>query len=131
MQISINVNDSVPVFAQLINQIRDAVRRGELKPGTPLPAIRQLALDLVINPNTVAKAYRLLERDNIIETRGRHGSFVHRDGRKHSKVELSSQAVPVLADAVAALRQAGLTDSEIRIAFSSVMRDETLRKVPA
>ena len=131
MQISINVNDSVPVFAQLVNQIRDAVRRGELKPGTALPAIRQLALDLVINPNTVAKAYRVLERDNVIETRGRHGSFVHREGRKHSKVELSSQAVPVLAEAVAALRRAGLTDSEIRIAFSGVMRDDSLKKVPA
>ena len=131
MQISIDVNDPVPVFAQLVTQIREAVRRGELKPGTPLPAIRQLALDLVINPNTVAKAYRVLERDNVIETRGRHGSFVHRDGRKHSKVELSSQAVPVLTEAVAALRRAGLTDSEIRIAFSSVMRDDSLKKVPA
>ena len=131
MQISIDVNDPVPVFAQLVNQIREAVRRGELKPGSALPAIRQLALDLVINPNTVAKAYRVLERDNVIETRGRHGSFVHREGRKHSKVELSSQAVPVLGAAVAALRRAGLTDSEIRIAFTSVMRDDTLRKVPA
>jgi GntR family transcriptional regulator len=131
MQISIDVGDPVPVFAQLVNQIRDAVRRGELKPGTALPAIRQLALDLVINPNTVAKAYRVLERDNVIETRGRHGSFVHREGRKHSKVELSSQAVPVLAEAVAALRRAGLTDSEIRIAFASVMREDSLKKVSA
>jgi GntR family transcriptional regulator len=121
----------VPVFAQIVSQIREAVRRGELKPGTPLPAIRQLALDLVINPNTVAKAYRLLERDNVIETRGRHGSFVHREGRKHSKVELSSQAVPVLSEAIAALRRAGLTDSEIRIAFSSLMRDDSIRKVSA
>ncbi|HXD23286.1 MAG TPA: GntR family transcriptional regulator [Gemmatimonadaceae bacterium] len=131
MQISIDIHDSVPVFAQLVNQIRDAVRRGELKPGAALPAIRQLALDLVINPNTVAKAYRLLERDNVIETRGRHGSFIHREGRKHSKVELSSQAVPVLAEAVAALRRAGLTDSEIRIAFASVMREDSMKKVPA
>ena len=131
MQISIDVGDPVPVFAQLVNQIRDAVRRGELKPGTALPAIRQLALDLVINPNTVAKAYRVLERDNVIETRGRHGSFVHREGRKHSKVELSSQAVPVLAEAVAALRRVGLTDSEIRIAFASVMREDSLKKVSA
>jgi GntR family transcriptional regulator len=131
MQISINVSDSVPVFTQLVNQIREAVRRGELKPGTPLPAIRQLALDLVINPNTVAKAYRVLERDNVIETRGRHGSFVHREGKKHSKVERTSQAVPVLAEAIAALRRAGLTDSEIRIAFGSVMRDDAMKKVPA
>jgi GntR family transcriptional regulator len=131
MQITIDLNDSVPVFAQLVNQIREAVRRGDLRPGTPLPAIRQLALDLVINPNTVAKAYRVLERDNVIETRGRHGSFVHREGKKHSKVELTSQALPVLAEAVAGLRRAGLTDSEIRVAFSNVMRDDSLKKMLA
>ena len=54
-----------------------------LKPGTPLPAIRQLATDLQLNPNTVAKSYRLLERDAVIETHGRHGSFVHQQGKKH------------------------------------------------
>jgi len=131
MQISINEKSPDPVFSQLISQIREAVSSGALKPGAPLPAIRQLAAELQINPNTVAKAYRLLERDNVIETRGRHGSFVHREGRKHSKVELSSQAVPVLAEAVAALRRAGLTDSEIRIAFASVMREDSLKKVSA
>ena len=131
MRISIDDTGDVPVFAQLIAQIRAAVRSGALKSGTALPPIRQLAADLQINPNTVAKAYRVLERDNVIETRGRHGSFVHREGRKHSKVELSSQAVPVLAEAVAALRRAGLTDSEIRIAFASVMREDSMKKVSA
>ena len=48
------------MFSQLITQIREAVRSGELKPGTPLPTIRQLAADLQINPNTVAKAFRLV-----------------------------------------------------------------------
>jgi GntR family transcriptional regulator len=122
MQISIDVNDSVPVFSQLIAQIRDAVRRGELKAGTPLPAIRQLAADLQVNPNTVAKAYRLLERDSVIETRGRHGSFVHADGKKHSRVDLGLRATSMLGEAITALRDTGLTDSEIRIAFAALMR---------
>ena len=122
MQISVDEKSPEPVFSQLISQIREAVRSGELKPGAPLPAIRQLAAELQINPNTVAKAYRLLERDNVIETRGRHGSVVHRDGKKHSKVDLGSQATTVLTETIASLRETGLTDSEIRIAFANVMK---------
>jgi len=122
MQISIDEKSPEPVFSQLITQVREAVRSGELRPGTPLPAIRQLASDLQINPNTVAKAYRLLERDAVIETRGRRGSFVHRDGKKHSKLDLGVQATSLLTEAIASLRETGLTDSEIRIAFANVMK---------
>ncbi len=106
-----------------MDQIRSAVQGGALKPGAPLPAIRQFAADLQINPNTVAKAYALLERDGVIETRGRAGSFVHREGRKHSRINLAGQATAVLTSTIAKLRDAGLTDSEIRNAFAGVMRD--------
>lgn len=123
MQISIDERLPEPVFSQLVTQIREAVRSGQLKPGTPLPTIRQLAADLQINPNTIAKAYRLLERDAVIETRGRKGSFVHGDGKKHAKIDLSSRAAPVLAQTVASLREIGLTDSEIRNAFAGVMKE--------
>ena len=122
MQITVDERLPEPVFSQLIAQIREAVRSGQLKPGATLPAIRQLAVDLQINPNTVAKAYRLLERDAVIET-GPRGSFVHRDGKKHSKVDLGAGAVSALAQIVASLREKGLTDSEIRIAFTSVMKE--------
>jgi GntR family transcriptional regulator len=123
MQISIDERLAEPVFSQLITQIREAVRTGGLKPGAPLPTIRELAAELQINPNTVAKAYALLERDAVIETRGRKGSFVHLNGKKHSKVDLASQATSVLAKSVAFLRETGLTDSEIRNAFVSVMKE--------
>lgn len=122
MQLTIDERLPAPVFSQIITQIRGAVRSGLLKPGAPLPTIRQLAIDLRINPNTVAKAYRLLERDAVIET-GHRGSFVHRDGRKHSKVDLVTEATSALADTVHLLRQKGLTDSEIRNAFVSAMRE--------
>ena len=123
MDISIDERLAEPVFSQLITQIREAVKNGSLKPGTPLPTIRELAQELQINPNTVAKAYGLLERDAVIETRGRKGSFVHLNGKKHSKVDLGSQAMSVLAQSVASLRETGLTDSEIRNAFASVMKE--------
>jgi GntR family transcriptional regulator len=123
MQVSINERSAEPVFSQLISQIRDAVKSGELKPGTPLPTIRQLAADLRINPNTVARAYRILERDAVIETRGGKGSFIHADGKKHSRIDLGAQAAPMLSRIVVSLRELGLTDSEIRNAFSSVMKE--------
>jgi GntR family transcriptional regulator len=122
VQLSIDENSPEPVFSQIISQIREAVRKGELKSGTPLPAIRQLAADLQINPNTVAKAYRFLERDSVIETRGRFGSAVHREGKKHSTVDRGLQASTALTKLVASLRETGLTDSEIRIAFANVMK---------
>jgi GntR family transcriptional regulator len=122
MHISIDERLPEPVFSQLVTQIREAVRGGQLQPGAPMPAIRQLAIDLRINPNTVAKAYRLLERDAIIET-GPRGSFVHQDGKKHSKVDLGAEALAAIAQVVSVLRRKGLTDSEIRNSFVSVMRD--------
>jgi GntR family transcriptional regulator len=121
MRITIDERLPEPVFSQLIMQIRTAIQSGQLKPGELLPAIRQLAVDLQINPNTVAKAYRLLERDAVIET-GPRGSFVHREGKKHAKVDLRSESVSAIGQVVAALREKGLTDSEIRIAFANVMR---------
>ena len=124
MKISIDITSATPVFMQLIDQIRDGVTRGELVPGTPLPTIRQLATDLKLNPNTVAKAYRLLERDTIIETLGRRGSFIHREASEHSQIDLGSKAQAAMADVVNELREIGLTDSEIRNAFGDAMNTQ-------
>jgi sigma-B regulation protein RsbU (phosphoserine phosphatase) len=61
-----NLSSGVPVYRQLMEQVTEALETGALRPGDPLPGIRPLAEELVINPNTVAKAYRELERDNVI-----------------------------------------------------------------
>ena len=65
-----------PPFEQLRVQVIDAVRDGSLVPGDKLPTVRNLAAELGIAANTVARAYRELERDDVIETRGRNGTFV-------------------------------------------------------
>ncbi|WP_342454502.1 GntR family transcriptional regulator [Ornithinimicrobium cryptoxanthini] len=78
---------SEPPFAQLRVQITDQVARGVLVPGDRLPTVRQLAGDLGIAPNTVARAYRELEGDGVLEGRGRAGTFVRAavaDGRATS-----------------------------------------------
>jgi GntR family transcriptional regulator len=66
----------VPAYIQIQDQIRGGVRQGTLRPGAPLPSVRQLAADLGINPNTVAKAYMLLEREGILQTLPRRGTLV-------------------------------------------------------
>ena len=75
MDISIDLVSRTPVYTQLIDQVKAGVQLGKLKPGDQMPSIRQLAADLGINQNTVAKAFRLLERDSVIETRGYRGSW--------------------------------------------------------
>lgn len=72
----IDTRKDTPVYVQIMDQVRARVRDGELEPGSPLPSVRQLAAELELNPNTVAKAYSLLEREGIIRTRRRRGTFV-------------------------------------------------------
>ena len=121
MDITIDIDKPVPQFEQLIEQIKGAVMAGALKAGDALPSIRQLAGDLELNSKTVAKAYKLLERDAIIETKGYRGTFVHPKAKANCKVNLQEWSLQKLAENVAELREAGVTDSEIRNAFAGAM----------
>jgi GntR family transcriptional regulator len=105
----------------LIEQVKKAVLGDEIRPGDALPSIRQLANDLELNNKTVAKAYRLLERDSVIQTKGYRGTFIHPDAKANSAVDLNAWVVTTLGETIGALRESGATDSEIRIAFGDVM----------
>ncbi len=74
--VSIDTRDRTPIYAQLERALRAAVATGRLQPGDQLPTVRQLAVDLSINANTVARVYAELERAGVIETRRGVGSFV-------------------------------------------------------
>ena len=76
MNIEINFRDHVPIYIQLMDQIKEKIADGELKPGDQLPTVRQLAADLRVNFNTVARAYRLLDEDAIISTQHGRGTFI-------------------------------------------------------
>jgi GntR family transcriptional regulator len=121
MQITIDIDDPIPLFNQLIEQIKQAVANKHIVPGDALPSIRQLASDLELNSKTVAKAYKLLERDSVIQTRGYRGTFVHPDAQANCTVDLAMWTNEILNTAVEKLRTAGVTDSEIRIAFTQAM----------
>ncbi len=113
-----NPSSGVPVYLQLIEQVKHAIDVGALSPGDQLPAIRRVAEDLVINPNTVAKAYRDLEHDGMIELRQGSGAFVTENGRA-GRVARIKAAQPVLQAAIDRLVTSGLTADEIRRLFDA------------
>ena len=113
-----NPGSAGPVYLQLIEQVKHAIDVGALVPGDQLPPIRQAAEELVINPNTVAKAYRELEHDGIIELRYGSGAFVSENGQA-GRVGRVRTAQPVLQAALERLTAAGLTPDEIRRLFEA------------
>ena len=76
MNIDINLQSGVPIYIQLTDQIKHQVAVGELKPGDQLPTVRQLAADLRVNFNTIARSYRLLDEAGIISTQHGRGTFI-------------------------------------------------------
>jgi len=101
-----------------MEQVKHAIDVGALRPGEQLPALRRVAEDLVINPNTVAKAYRELEHDGVIELRQGAGAFVSAAART-GRVARVRSAQPVLQAALEQLIASGLTAEEIRRLFEA------------
>jgi DNA-binding transcriptional regulator YhcF (GntR family) len=99
--IAIDARSATPPFEQLRVQLIDEVKSGALAAGTRLPTVRRLAEDLGLAPNTVARAYRELESDGFIETRGRNGSFVSAQGDAAEKQ--AQEAARTYADRIRAL----------------------------
>lgn len=103
--IEIDISSPEPIFEQIIGQIGLALKQKLINEGDKLPPIRQLAQDLEINPNTVAKAYQVLEECNIIQTNGRSGSIIQKNAAEEfdqwlvgvTKVQLKNVWNKVLA----------------------------------
>ena len=76
MEFQCDPTSRVPIYRQLMDQVRQAVARGRIKPGTRLPSVRQLSRELVVNPNTIARTYTELEREGVLNTRQGLGVFV-------------------------------------------------------
>ena len=112
--VSIDTRDRTPIYAQLDRGLRAAIVTGRLRPGDQLPTVRQLAVELQVNANTVARVYAELERDGVLETRRGVGSFVStapaaaRSAAEHTR-RLRAFVTRVLADAAGA----GFTHDEV------------------
>ena len=105
--VAIDTRDATPIYAQLERGLRAAIASGRLRPGEQLPTVRQLAVELRVNANTVARVYSELERSGVIETRRGVGSFVAatpsqaRPPHDHQR-RLRAFVTRVLADSAAA-----------------------------
>ncbi|HEX6164587.1 MAG TPA: GntR family transcriptional regulator [Vicinamibacterales bacterium] len=97
-----------------MEQVKHAIETGALRPGEQLPSIRPLAEELVINPNTVAKAYRELEHEGIVELRQGAGAFVSDRAPTKQDAEKLKAAQVLVAQGIERLRARGISDDEIR-----------------
>ena len=114
-----NPGSGVPIYLQLMEQVKHAIEIGALRVGEQLPGIRPLAEELVINPNTVAKAYRELEHEGVIELRHGAGAFVSGNARPKKLTDNLRAGQAIVADAVERLRARGLSAEEIRRLFEA------------
>jgi GntR family transcriptional regulator len=99
MQLRINSSDGVPIYVQILNQVKHLVASGRLAPGEEIPPIRVLAEQLVVNPNTVARAYLELERAGVVTKRHGAGTYVseNRSPMAHrEKIKVLTQRVDSL-----------------------------------
>ena len=114
-----NPSSGVPIYLQIMEQVKHAVETRALRAGERLPGIRTRAEELVINPNTVAKAYRELEHEGVIELRHGAGAFVSAQARDRKTSDRLRAAQPLVSGTVDKLRARGLTDEEIRRLFEA------------
>ena len=127
MVVSIDASDRTPIYAQLERSFRAAIAAGRLRPGDQLPTVRQLAVALRINANTVAKVYTHLERDGALGTRRGVGTFVldapqlATDHQEARDAELMAVANRAIADA----SSHGFTVADLRKALLSIAKGET------
>jgi GntR family transcriptional regulator len=128
LQIHISANDGVPIYLQIVNQVKYLVASGRLAPGEELPPIRVLAEQLLINPNTVARAYRELEIAGIVTKRRTAGTYVSDAGSplaRRERVKILTERIDAL---LAEARQMNFTLEEIVELLRQ--RDEAMQPRP-
>jgi GntR family transcriptional regulator len=111
----------VATYLQLAQQVRHALRLGLLEPGDKLPTAKEVVARLAINPNTVLKAYRELEREGLLVVRQGLGTFVRTSLAPRDQAE-QAELQQRLTDWVSAARRAGLVDEDIEAMYRAVMR---------
>jgi len=122
----LNPSSGVPIYLQLMEQIKHAIETGALRAGDQLPTIRKLAEDLVMNPNTVVRAYRELQHEGIIELKHGSGAFISESVAGQTRVTRKAQTI--VQSALERLMSLGLTEGEARRLFENelvLLRAET------
>ncbi len=117
MLIRVNPSSGVPLYLQLMDQVKHAIETGAVKAGDQLPTIRKVAENLVMNPNTVVRAYRELQHEGIIELKHGSGAFVSESIAGRTRVTRKAQVI--VQSALERLAELGLTEEEIRRLFEN------------
>ena len=112
-QFRLDLRSGMPVYRQLIDQVRAGVASGSLTAGDQLPTVRQLAVDLAINPNTVLRAYRELELGGLLETQQGTGTFITEKKIKRDEAERARQLDQLVGEFLARAGAAGITAEEL------------------
>jgi GntR family transcriptional regulator len=109
----LDLHSGMPVYRQIMDQVRGAIASGALTAGDQLPTVRQLAVDLEINPNTVVRAYRELELGGLLETHQGTGTFIITQKMKRADAQREKQLAQIVADCVSRAGAAGFTVDEL------------------
>jgi GntR family transcriptional regulator len=109
----LDMHSGMPVYRQIIDQVRGAIASGALNAGDQLPTVRQLAVDLAINPNTVVRAYRELELGGLLETHQGTGTFISSQKMKRADAQREKQPAQIVGDCVSRAGAAGFTVDDL------------------
>ena len=112
-RIQLDPHTGVPVYRQIIDQVRGGIAARALRPGDQLPTVRQLAVDLSINPNTVVRAYRELELGGLLESNQGTGTFIREQAIEGGREERARQLAQIVSDSVARAGAAGFTVQDL------------------
>lgn len=109
----LDLHSGVPVYRQIIDQVRGGLASGALAAGDQLPTVRQLAVDLEINPNTVVRAYKELELSGLLETHQGTGTFISAQKLPRANAERDRQLSQIVSDVVSRAGAAGFTIEDL------------------
>src|SRR5215470_10187202 len=113
LEFRLDLRSGVPVYRQIIDQVMGGIAAGSLNPGVQLPTVRQLAVDLAINPNTVVRAYRELEIRGVLETQQGTGTFISHNKVERDDVEHRRRLNQLVGEFVSRAGAEGFTLAEI------------------
>ncbi len=124
MLITVNSKSKIPIFKQLIDGIKTLIASGEIMPGSQLPSIRELAVNLRLNPNTVARAYKQLELEGFVETKRGIGVFVKSIGKESINMLKSKILEEKILDVIRMAKQFNISKEELINKINKKFREE-------
>lgn len=127
-QFRLDLRSGVPVYRQLIDQVRAGMASGMLSAGDQLPTVRQLAVDLAINPNTVLRAYRELELGGLLETQQGTGTFITERKPRRDDVDRERQLDQLVGEFLARAGAAGFTVEDLLKELRELVHEQASRR---